>query len=86
LGLRSSYPIRELGAGTDEYVYLTEEEREANMHIVGEPRQGKSSFIEYLIREDIQSGNTVCLLDAALFEFVLFLINRFETLRHALGW
>ena len=42
---------------------ISEEEREANFHIIGQPRQGKSKLIEYNIRKDIDLGNGLCLLD-----------------------
>jgi hypothetical protein len=59
---KSEYPLRLLGSGSKE-LWITEEEREANMHIIGQPRQGKSKFIEYQIRQDIDMGNGLCLLD-----------------------
>lgn len=33
--------------------FISEGEREAHMHIIGAPGQGKSKFLEYLIRHDI---------------------------------
>lgn len=59
---KSEYPLRLLGTGEKE-VYITEEGRSANFHILGEPGQGKSKFIEYNIRKDIDMGNGLCLLD-----------------------
>lgn len=54
--------LRVLGIG-NESVRLTEEEREANFHILGAPGEGKSKFIEDSIRKDIDLGNGICLLD-----------------------
>jgi hypothetical protein len=59
---RSDYPLRALGVGDTELL-ISEEEREANFHIIGQPRQGKSKFIEHNIRRDIELGNGLCLLD-----------------------
>jgi hypothetical protein len=53
--LSSAYPLRELGTGT-ETLYISEEERSANFHIIGAPGEGKSKFIEYHIRKDIDEG------------------------------
>ncbi len=46
-------------------MWLREEEREDHMHILGTTGEGKSKFIEYLIREDIKRGHGVCFLDPA---------------------
>src|SRR3989338_8299208 len=37
-------------------VVLSEEEREAHIHILGAPGEGKSKFIELLVRGDIERG------------------------------
>ena len=42
-----------LGRGKDHTVYLSEPERVSHMHIVGGINQGKSKFLEYLIRHDV---------------------------------
>jgi hypothetical protein len=60
--LSSNYPIRTVGHGEEELL-ISEEEREANLHIIGQPRQGKSKFIEDQIRKDIDLGNGLMLLD-----------------------
>ncbi len=59
---KTSYDLRLLGTGEKE-VWISEEERSANFHILGEPEQGKSKFLEYHIRKDIDMGNGLCLLD-----------------------
>lgn len=61
--LKSNYPLRSLGVGADGELLISEEERESHTHIVGTTGEGKSRFIEHLIREDIRQGNGVCLLD-----------------------
>jgi hypothetical protein len=61
-GSNSKYPLRLLGTG-DEQITISEEEREAHTHILGTTRQGKSKFLEYLIREDIRRGIGLCFLD-----------------------
>jgi hypothetical protein len=59
---KTNYDLRLLGTGEKE-VWISEEERSANFHILGEPEQGKSKFLEYHIRKDIDMGNGLCLLD-----------------------
>ncbi|MCD9186995.1 MAG: type IV secretory system conjugative DNA transfer family protein [Pyrinomonadaceae bacterium] len=59
----SKYPLRSLGSGIDGELFISEEERIDHCHILGTTGEGKSKFIEYLIREDIRRGNGVCLLD-----------------------
>lgn len=59
---KTNYDLRLLGTGEKE-VWISEEERSANFHILGEPEQGKSKFLEYHIRKDIDAGNGLCLLD-----------------------
>lgn len=59
---KTKYDLRLLGTGEKE-VWISEEERSANFHILGEPEQGKSKFLEYHIRKDIDMGNGLCLLD-----------------------
>ena len=61
--LKSKYPVRSIGRGTDGELFLTEEERESHLHILGTTGEGKSRFIEHLIRGDIKQGNGVCFLD-----------------------
>ncbi|HEY0429708.1 MAG TPA: DUF87 domain-containing protein [Pyrinomonadaceae bacterium] len=47
----------------DGELLISEEERIDHCHILGTTGEGKSKFIEYLIREDIRRDNGVCLLD-----------------------
>ena len=61
--LKSAYPLRLLGTGVDGEVLISEEDREGHVHIIGTTQEGKSRFLEHLIREDIRRGNGVCLLD-----------------------
>ncbi len=61
LAIRSTkYPLRYLSF--DKRVYITEEER-PHIHIIGSTQEGKSKFMEHLIRDDIERGSGVCLLD-----------------------
>lgn len=60
---RTKYPLRQLGLSADGPVYLSEEQRESHIHILGSPGQGKSKFLELLIRQDIKRGYGACLLD-----------------------
>lgn len=60
-GLRTKYPLRILGHGQTTLT-MTEEER-PHAHFIGTTGEGKSKFLEYLIREDIRRGFGVCLID-----------------------
>lgn len=61
----SNFPeqLIHLGHSAKEEIYLTQEDRVAHLHILGSPDQGKSKFLELLIRADINNGHGVCLLD-----------------------
>lgn len=59
----SNYPLRPLGWASDGAALLSEEARESHIHILGAPGEGKSKFIELLIRQDIDRGYGCCLLD-----------------------
>jgi hypothetical protein len=54
----TKYPLRVVSPD----VFFTEEQR-GNTHIIGSSRQGKSRFLEWLMREDIDRGIGCCLLD-----------------------
>ena len=60
---QSKYSLRVLGRGEDGELKISEEQRADHMHIIGTTRRGKSKFIEYLIREDIDRENGLCLID-----------------------
>lgn len=55
--------MAQVGHGVQETVLLTSKDRESHTHILGTTGEGKSKFIELLIREDIKNGNGVCFLD-----------------------
>ena len=63
--LKTQHPdkLRDIGDSADGVVYLSEEDRRANTHIIGAPEQGKSKLLEMLIRQDVKRGQGVCLLD-----------------------
>src|SRR5258708_10246384 len=61
--VQSNYPLRLIGSSVEDEHYISEEQRSANFHILGAPGEGKSKFIEYNIRKDIDAGNDLCLLD-----------------------
>lgn len=61
--LTSQYPPRTLGFSESGEVTVSEEERYLNFHVLGAPGEGKSKFLEYHIRRDIEMGNGLCLLD-----------------------
>jgi hypothetical protein len=61
---RTKYKRRTLGITEDgTLLKISEEERESHMHIIGTTGEGKSKFLEYLIREDIDRGNGLCFFD-----------------------
>jgi hypothetical protein len=61
--LLTHLPLRELGRTQDGQSFITEEDRESHIHILGSPGEGKSKFLEHLIRQDIDRGYGACLLD-----------------------
>ena len=50
-------------AGTRSVLALSEEQRGTHMHVVGASGTGKSTFLEYMIRQDIAEGRGLCLID-----------------------
>ena len=44
-------------------VYLNPRTRSTHMHVIGASGEGKSKFLEHMIREDIINGNGLCLID-----------------------
>jgi hypothetical protein len=44
-------------------VKINAAERKTHMHIIGSTGEGKSKFMEHLIREDIWADNGLCLID-----------------------
>lgn len=62
IGLHSEYPLRVLGFHENGALRITEEQR-PHIHIIGTTQEGKSKFIERLIRGDIKRGIGLCLLD-----------------------
>lgn len=62
--LLTKYPLRILGFNpqTGKRLHITEEKR-PHAHLIGSTQEGKSKFLEHLIREDIRRGFGVCLLD-----------------------
>jgi len=42
---------------------ITPEARRTHMHVIGSTGEGKSKFLEHMIRQDIIRGNGVCLID-----------------------
>lgn len=61
--LQSKFELRVLGQRASGTLTITEEER-PHAHLIGSTGEGKSKFIEHLIRDDIKRGFGVCLLDA----------------------
>lgn len=49
--------------GDRKKLLLPEIVRSTHMHVLGAPGQGKSKFLEHLIREDILNGQGLCLVD-----------------------
>lgn len=51
--IQSNDDLLLIGQGSDGDVYISEEQRDSHLHIIGAPGEGKSKFLEYLIRHDI---------------------------------
>lgn len=56
--IKSKYPLRVISRSS----FFSEEER-SNIHVIGASRQGKSFFLEWLMRGDIDRELGCCLLD-----------------------
>jgi hypothetical protein len=52
-----------LGHSANGPVTMTKEARDVHMHVIGLSRQGKSFFLEHMIRQDIENGAGVCVID-----------------------
>lgn len=48
---------------TGQPVYIDEKERSTHMQVIGSTGEGKSKFLEHMIRQDIMNGNGLCLID-----------------------
>lgn len=44
-------------------INLTPEDRSTALHVIGASGQGKSKFLEHMIRQDIRNGHGVCVID-----------------------
>jgi type IV secretory pathway VirB4 component len=44
-------------------MWLSPDERKAHMHVIGSTRSGKSKFLEWMMRGDLQHGQGFCLID-----------------------
>jgi hypothetical protein len=70
----SKFPLRYMGSGFKDSK-MREEDRDGNFHIIGTSGHGKSKYMEYHIRKDIDMGFGLCLLDgskrAATFQSIL---------------
>lgn len=73
----SPKPIHVLGETQAGEFLLSEEEREAHLHIIGSPGQGKSKFIQKLIQDDIDNGYGACLLDPSERADTLYKVLRY---------
>lgn len=57
---------RELALGSNNdgtITYIDPKTRSTHVHIIGSTGEGKSKFMEHMIRKDILEGNGLCLLD-----------------------
>jgi GTPase SAR1 family protein len=61
---KTDYPLRTLGTHDGTPFRLSEEER-THTHIIGTTNVGKSTLMQLLIREDIDRGNALCLIDSS---------------------
>ncbi len=49
--------------GQERYVKMTEEDRRRHLYTIGQTGTGKSTLMKAMIRQDIEDGNGVCLID-----------------------
>lgn len=62
--LASSFPLIDIGYGADDTdSFFTREDLNSHIHILGSTREGKSKFLELLIRKHIDDGYGCCLID-----------------------
>lgn len=61
--MHTKRPLFSLGLGTEGEMWITQEERENHLHIVGTTGEGKSKLLEHIMRYDIDKGNGFLFLD-----------------------
>ncbi len=49
--------------GMERKVYISEEDRQRHMYIIGKTGTGKSEFLKAMIRQDINAGHGLCFMD-----------------------
>jgi hypothetical protein len=62
----SKFFDKDIFLGTDldgQDVYLDPKTRAEHMHVMGSTGEGKSKFLEHMIRQDIINGDGLCLID-----------------------
>jgi hypothetical protein len=59
-----SGPVIRLGTGSEDVLMALSER--IHMHIIGEPGMGKSKFLEYLMRWDIEHGKGFLFIDPSM--------------------
>ena len=52
-----------LGSSESRQIFVPHKDRQYHTHIIGAPGQGKSKFMEHLIRADIMAGHGLCVID-----------------------
>lgn len=69
--LMSNHPVRLLGYSTEGEVWLSEEDRESHIEIIGTTGEGKSKFLEMMVSKDIdslmkgKSKSGLCFIDSS---------------------
>jgi hypothetical protein len=61
--LFSNYPLISLGMGEAGDFWISEEDRESHLEIIGTTGEGKSKFLEGLMKNDLERGHGFILLD-----------------------
>lgn len=49
--------------GEESKIYLTREDRRRHLYVIGQTGTGKTAFMREMIRQDIQNGEGVCVID-----------------------
>jgi len=65
LSRKTNYPLRTIGYTTDDAPFILSEEERTHTHIIGTTDVGKSKLMQLFIREDIDRGNGLCLIDSS---------------------
>lgn len=69
---------RNIFRGQETEVRMTDEDRRRHLYVIGQTGTGKSTFMKALLRQDVENGKGVCLIDphGEFAEFVLSIVPK----------